>query len=83
LPVTDREARAFRRFVFANAADTTLDKQGRVLVPPPLREHIGIDSEVVITGLNTYIELWHPDEWRKEHGRVEGDDSQAWEKLEI
>jgi MraZ protein len=83
LPVTDREARAFRRFVFANASDTTLDKQGRVLIPPSLRERIGIDGEVVITGLNTYIELWHPDEWRKEHGRVEGDDGQAWEKLGI
>jgi MraZ protein len=83
LPVTDREARAFRRFVFANASDTTLDKQGRVLIPPSLREHIGIDGEVVITGLSTYIELWHPDEWRKEHGRVEADKGQAWEKLEI
>jgi MraZ protein len=83
LPVTDREARAFRRYVFANASDTALDKQGRVLIPPPLREYIGVDGEVVITGLNTYIELWHPDEWHKEHERVEGDESQAWEKLEI
>ena len=83
LPVTDREARAFRRYVFANASDTALDKQGRVLIPPPLREYIHIDGDVVITGLNNYIELWHPDEWRKEHERVEGDNSQTWEKLEI
>ncbi len=85
LPITDRDARAFRRLVFANAADAVPDKQGRVLIPPRLREYIGLDGEVVVTGLNTYIELWHPDDWSEERGRVEGDDGniEKWAALGI
>jgi len=85
LPITNRHARALRRRFFANASDATLDKQGRVLVPPRLREYAGLDGEVVITGLDTYIELWNPDSWHKERERVEGDDAamEDWAELGI
>jgi MraZ protein len=85
LPITDRRARAFRRLVFASASDATLDKHGRVLIPPRLREYAGLDGEVVITGLNTYIELWNPDSWSEERERVEGDDAtmEEWAALGI
>ena len=56
------------------AADATPDRQGRVVIPPRLREYAGIDSEVVVTGLNTYIEVWGTDAWSEERERVEGDD---------
>jgi MraZ protein len=85
LPVTDRRARAFRRLVFADAADAIPDKQGRVLIPPRLREYAGLDGEVVVTGLNTYIEVWNPDAWDEERGRVEAGeaDIEAWAALGI
>ena len=70
LPVTDRLARAFRRLVFADAADAIPDKQGRVLIPPRLRDYASLDGEVIVTGLNTYIEVWNPDAWDDERGRV-------------
>jgi len=72
LPMTDRRARAFRRLVFANASDAIPDKHGRVLIPPRLREYAGFDNEVVVTGLNTYIEVWNQDSWGEERERVEG-----------
>ena len=34
LPMTDADVRNFRRLVFAEASDLTLDAQGRILVPP-------------------------------------------------
>jgi MraZ protein len=85
LPMTDRRARAFRRLVFANAADATLDSHGRMLIPPRLREYAGLDGEVVVTGLNTYIELWNPDAWSEERAHVEGDDEtiEEWAALGI
>lgn len=85
LPMTDRRARAFRRLVFANASDSIPDKQGRVLIPPRLREYAGLDGAVVVTGLNTYIELWNSDSWGEERGRVEGDDAdvETWAALGI
>lgn len=85
LPLTDRYARAFRRLVFANASDAIPDKQGRVVVPPNLRELVGLSGEVVITGLNTYMEVWNPEEWEMECQQVEGDDADVgrWTALGI
>jgi MraZ protein len=85
LPITDRRARAFRRLVFADAADAKLDKHGRVLIPPRLRAYAGLTSEVVVAGLNTYIELWNPDAWNEEREHVEGDDGtiEEWAALGI
>jgi MraZ protein len=85
LPMTDRLARAFRRLVFANASDATLDKQGRVLIPPRLREYADLNGEAIVSGLNTYVEVWNPDAWGEERERVEGEDVniEAWKALEI
>jgi MraZ protein len=85
LPVTDRRARAFRRLVFANASDLIPDRQGRVLIPPHLREYAGLDGEVVVTGLNTYVEVWNTDSWGEERKRVEGDEAsvEEWAALGI
>jgi MraZ protein len=85
LPMTDRRARAFRRLVFANASDATPDKQGRVLIPPRLREYASLDSEAIVTGLNTYIEVWSPESWAEEREHVEGyeADIEGWEALGI
>lgn len=85
LPITDRRARAFRRLVFASASDSMLDKQGRLLIPPRLREYAGLDGEVVVTGLNTYIEVWNSDSWNEERERVEADNAEIeeWAALGI
>ncbi len=85
LPMTDRRARAFRRLVFANASDAVPDKQGRVLIPPRLREYASFDSEVIVAGLNTYIEMWEPETWSEERERVAGEDmdSEEWAILGI
>ncbi|OQY21471.1 MAG: cell division/cell wall cluster transcriptional repressor MraZ [Chloroflexi bacterium] len=85
LPMTNRSARAFRRLVFANASDAIPDKQGRVLIPPSLREYARLDGDVVVTGLNTYVEVWNPDAWGEERERVEGDggDIEEWAALGI
>lgn len=85
LPLTDRQARAFRRLIFANASDVSPDGQGRILIPPRLREYAGLDGEVVVVGLNTHIELWSPEAWSNEREHVEGDevDIEGWAALGI
>jgi MraZ protein len=85
LPMTDRQARAFRRLLFANASDVFLDKQGRVVIPPRLREYANLDGEVVVTGLNTYIEVWSAAAWDEVREQVEGVefDVDSWATLGI
>jgi MraZ protein len=85
LPITDRRARDFRRFVFGSATEALPDRQGRVLVPGYLREYAGIDGDVTIVGMNTYIEIWNPETWQAMRQGVEKDEANAerWAELGI
>jgi len=83
LPMTDRYARAFKRLVFANASNLVPDKQGRVVIPPNLRDEIGLANEVVVTGLNNYIEVWNPEEWQHEREVASSTDAEHWTALGI
>lgn len=82
LPITDPSAREFRRRVFAGAVDLIPDRLGRVLLPPYLREFAGIDSEVVIAGVYSHLEIWNPDTWAEVREASESD-GQHWENLGI
>jgi MraZ protein len=38
-----------------------VDKQGRILVPPYLRDYAALDREVTVAGVGPKIELWDKD----------------------
>lgn len=59
-----RERQAARSF-FAGAADIVPDKQGRVAVPPHLREFAGLERDVVVAGIFSRIEIWDAARWRE------------------
>src|SRR4051794_17059526 len=48
LPITDPDARTFRRLVFAEAASLDLDSQGRILLPPELRRYANLAHDVYV-----------------------------------
>ena len=48
----------FMRIVFSRARESSLDNQGRILIPPTLREYVGIQKEVASVGFNNKIEIW-------------------------
>ena len=54
LPLNQPSARAFARFFFSGAMEGELDKQGRVMVPPNLREYGKLSKDIVIAGHATY-----------------------------
>ena len=76
-----REAREMKRFVFAGAAVTDLDKQGRVLVPPHLATHAGLSKEVVLAGVHDHIEIWDRSEWTTHLNAIEGSAGDVAERL--
>jgi MraZ protein len=63
LPVTSEAARRFGRLIFAGAAEVELDRQGRVLLPAYLRDHIGLTGEAVVVGTRDHAEIWVPETW--------------------
>lgn len=81
LPVSEPAVRALRRNFFTGAFSCDMDKQGRIVLPQALREYAGLDGDVVIAGLNTYIEVWAANRWQQELPRIESGVSSLAEQL--
>ncbi len=63
LPLTNKDARAFARYMLAGAAQVELDKQGRVLIPQVLRTFADLDKDVVLIGVGARVEIWNKEKW--------------------
>ena len=57
-PSKDGRYRSIVRHLFAHTEEGACDSQGRVLIPPRLREYAGIDRQVVSVGVLARIEIW-------------------------
>ena len=62
-PFQDPDTEAFQRYFIAAAVECTPDSQGRILIPAPLREEVGLKKDVVLAGMLRYFEIWD----RKQH----------------
>jgi MraZ protein len=63
-PVTQRSARDFSRVFFASASHEVPDSQGRITVPPSLREYAGLSKDCVVIGANSRVEVWDSTAWQ-------------------
>ncbi|MBN2809935.1 MAG: division/cell wall cluster transcriptional repressor MraZ [Deltaproteobacteria bacterium] len=66
LPSSRIEVKRFKRFYISGAVECSLDKQGRVLLPPTLRNWAGLDQKennVVIAGQIDKLEFWSQERW--------------------
>ena len=64
-PLTNKDARALKRFFLARATECEIDKQGRFLIPNNLREYATLEKEINIIGVGTRIEIWNRESWKK------------------
>ncbi|WP_346812978.1 division/cell wall cluster transcriptional repressor MraZ [Nocardioides sp. ChNu-99] len=59
----DKATRDYVRMLFAGAFDDVPDKQGRVTIPPMLREYASLERDVVVVGAMSRLEIWNPEAW--------------------
>jgi MraZ protein len=69
-PQQSPEMRAYLRVAVASAKDCPVDKAGRTLVPPELREFAGLHKDVVIVGALTKFEIWNRERWNDQYQRA-------------
>ena len=55
------KVRDIQRFFIGNARDVDMDRQGRLLLPGPLRSAAGLGSKATLSGIGNLFELWDAD----------------------
>lgn len=60
---TSRDVRDYQRVFLSGASDETPDKQGRITVPPMLRDYAGLSVECTVIGAGNRIEVWDSAAW--------------------
>jgi MraZ protein len=78
-PIARSKLRQLNRALFASAFSLSLDGQGRISLPAPLRDYAGIEEEVVVAGANQYLELWNKALWEEEKAASQ---EKAWQIIE-
>lgn len=65
LSTTKSNSRAFVRLLFSGAHPVQSDGQGRITLPPGLKDFAQIEEKVVIIGAFNKIEIWSEDRWSR------------------
>lgn len=68
LPSFDKAVRRIQRLLIGYATDETMDAQGRILIPPLLRDHSKLKKNVVFVGQGKKFELWDEAFWQNARG---------------
>ena len=63
LSMVKKEVKAFQRFFISGATECPIDKLGRILVPPTLRDYAQLERNVVFAGMLRKFEVWSKERW--------------------
>ncbi|MBN1333122.1 MAG: division/cell wall cluster transcriptional repressor MraZ [Synergistales bacterium] len=63
LPFSKGRSRDLMRLMLSSASELQIDNAGRILVPPFLRSHAGLEQDISLIGVNDHIELWNSENW--------------------
>lgn len=61
--MSNKSARDYLRVFLSGAVDQEPDKQGRIVVPPMLRDYANLGDEIVVIGVGTRAEIWNKSAW--------------------
>ena len=65
--------RRFRRVFIGGAFECPGDRQGRILIPPSLRQYAELEKEIVMVGVLDHFEIWSRKSWEQENLTMEAD----------
>jgi len=57
-------------WLFADAHPLTMDGEGRIVLPEPLKEHANISTDVAFVGLGAMFQMWEPGRYAEHRSAV-------------
>ncbi len=62
-PITDLKTRDLKRYMYASATETSIDSQGRLVLPSNLKAYAQLDIATCVLGAGDHIEIWDLTHW--------------------
>ncbi|MEA4899388.1 MAG: division/cell wall cluster transcriptional repressor MraZ [Christensenellaceae bacterium] len=82
IPMTDARGMRYVRMISGNSfPGSQLDAQGRVLLPPTLRQRVGLEKSVRFVGVGRSLEVWDEERYQAECEAVEETSAQLLEYI--
>lgn len=63
MPMNQKDTRDYARYFLSGANEAVPDKQGRIVLPLPLRDYAKITKEVCVLGVGSRVEIWDKEAW--------------------
>lgn len=83
MPNINRRARQIQRALLGYATTLEIDGNGRILLSSTLRNHAGLEKELMLVGLGRKLEIWSESRWYSWMGEVSEDDELPEEALSL
>jgi MraZ protein len=83
LPLTRLNTRRIARHTFSSAFALKLDRQGRIILPPVLRQYAEIKDQAVVVGAYTHIQIWSKELWAAERAYMSEHASEIAEAVDM
>jgi len=64
LDFTQRDFRYFSRRFYSSACAVKVDRSGRILIPAPLIKEASLNRELLVIGVNRWVEIWNPERYQ-------------------
>jgi MraZ protein len=81
LPSLHQDARDLYYMLFGNAAECSIDAQGRVLIPPHLRTKASLNGDIIIVGLNRHFDICSRITWEDYQAGLQGREEEIAQKI--
>jgi len=69
-PISDAKTRDLKRYMYASAAEASIDAQGRIVLPSNLLSYAGINKETSVIGAGDHIEIWNLENWNERFEQI-------------
>ena len=69
--IMQEDVEVFMHYFISGASECSIDKLGRILIPPILRKHAGLEREIVFVGMITRIQIWDKQRWEQKFQKAQ------------